>query len=333
MALSQMILGPVAGQLGQKRLLIVGDGFLQYLPFSTLPTPEAKTATLDINSVTNGEPLLVNHEIVSLPSASMLEVIRHNPSDLPQPTKTLAVLADPVFSPTDERLTRTLRKTNSPTKHVPSVSPDATNTPLNTEFTPVQPLYSRLRATAQEAKQILETLPASEKLEKMGFAASRQAAISPELRQYRILHFATHGILNTQNPERSGIVLSTFDRQGQLLPRSVLSTPDVFNLKLAADLVVLSGCRTGLGKEVKGEGLVGLTGGFMYAGAKRVLVSLWSVDDEPASELMARFYRGMFKDKLSPAKALRAAQLSMWRDPQWQLPYYWAAFTLQGDWK
>jgi CHAT domain-containing protein len=97
--------------------------------------------------------------------------------------------------------------------------------------------------------------------------------------------------------------------------------------------VVLSACQTALGKEIKGEGLVGLTRGFMYAGAARVVASLWRIDDRATAELMKRFYEAMLKEKLRPAAALRAAQVSMWKDPRWAKPHYWAAFTLQGEWK
>lgn len=128
------------------------------------------------------------------------------------------------------------------------------------------------------------------------------------------------------------MILSGINQQGEL-QRSLLSTPDVFNLNLNADLVVLSGCRTGLGKEIKGEGLVGLTGGFMVAGAQQVVVSLWSVEDEATSELMERFYQGIFRDKLPAAQALRAAQLSMWKEKYFSIPYYWAAFSLQAEWR
>jgi CHAT domain-containing protein len=104
-------------------------------------------------------------------------------------------------------------------------------------------------------------------------------------------------------------------------------------LNLPADLVVLSACETGLGEEIKGEGLIGLTRGFMYAGAERVLVSSWRVDDEATAQLMGKFYQGMLKEGLRPAAALRAAQLAMWQQQRWRAPYYWAAFTLQGEWR
>jgi CHAT domain-containing protein len=165
-----------------------------------------------------------------------------------------------------------------------------------------------------------------------GFRASRATATSPELAQYRIVHFATHALVNNEHAELSGIVLSLVDEEGS--PQDgFLRLHDLYNLNLPADLVVLSACQTALGKEIKGEGLVGLTRGFMYAGAARVMASLWKVDDAATAELMKRFYEKMLKHRMRPAAALRAAQLEMWRNRPWQAPYYWAAFVLQGEWQ
>jgi CHAT domain-containing protein len=165
----------------------------------------------------------------------------------------------------------------------------------------------------------------------LDFSANRQAATSPELSQYRIVHFATHGMIDTVRPELSGVVLSLVNERGEEQD-GFMRAYEIYNLRLPADLVVLSACRTGLGKEVRGEGLIGLTRGFMYAGAARVVVSLWDVNDEPTAILMEQFYRGMLGPRrLSPAAALRAAQAWMRRQKRWSSPYYWAAFTLQGE--
>ena len=107
---------------------------------------------------------------------------------------------------------------------------------------------------------------------------------------------------------------------------------DIYEMKLNADLVVLSACETALGKEIQGEGLLGLTRGFMYAGSPRVVASLWKVDDRSTAELMSRFYEDMLQNKLTPAAALRAAQLSLLQNPRWSHPYYWAPFIFQGEW-
>jgi CHAT domain-containing protein len=138
-------------------------------------------------------------------------------------------------------------------------------------------------------------------------------------------------LLNSEHPELSGIVLSLVDREGR--PQDgFLRLYEIYNLKLGADLVVLSACRTALGKEIKGEGLVGLTRGFMYAGAARVIASLWGVEDRTTAELMKSFYYEMLVKGRRPAAALRIAQLHIRREKQLP-PYYWAAFVLQGEWK
>jgi CHAT domain-containing protein len=153
-----------------------------------------------------------------------------------------------------------------------------------------------------------------------------------DLGRYRFIHFATHTLVNGQHPELSGVVLSLVGRDGQ--PQDgFFRLHDIYNLRLAADLVVLSACQTALGKEVTSEGLIGLTRGFMYAGAPRVVASLWDVRDMATSELMKRFYAGILTQGLRPAAALRAAQLSLLADLRWQDPYYWAAFALQGEWR
>jgi CHAT domain-containing protein len=157
-------------------------------------------------------------------------------------------------------------------------------------------------------------------------------ATSGELSKYRYVHFATHGYLDTTRAGLSAIVLSLFDEQGK--PQDgFLRTHDIYNLKLPAELVVLSACETGLGKDVRGEGLEGLTRGFMYAGARRVVVSLWNVNDKATASLMQRLYTGMLRSNKTPAAALRAAQIEMLRTAQWQSPYYWAPFVMQGEWR
>jgi len=170
------------------------------------------------------------------------------------------------------------------------------------------------------------------RLKALDFAASRDTVFDAKLDQYRIVHFATHGLLNSRHPELSGLVLSLIDKDGRARD-GFLRTHDIYNLKLRAELVVLSACRTALGNDVKGEGLLGITRGFMYSGTPRVVASLWDVRDQATSKLMSEFYEKMLRGGLRPAAALRAAQLMLLKDPRWQSPYYWAGFTLQGDWK
>jgi CHAT domain-containing protein len=151
--------------------------------------------------------------------------------------------------------------------------------------------------------------------------------------QYRIIHFATHGDLDTEHPELSAIVLSLFDSQGRdLKDDGFLRLHDIYNMKLPADMIVLSACKTALGQMLKGEGLIGLTRGFMHAGSPRVVASLWRVEDLGTSELMKRFYQHMARENMSPPSALRQAQIEMLRSKRWNSPYFWAGFVLQGEW-
>jgi CHAT domain-containing protein len=190
----------------------------------------------------------------------------------------------------------------------------------------------RLQFTREEADQILAIASKNDNLKALDFNASRATATSVELSKYRYVHFATHGYLDSERPDLSAVVLSLVDVNGKQQD-GFLRAHDIYNLNLPAELVVLSACQTGLGKQIRGEGLVGLTQGFMYAGARRVLVSLWNVNDKATAELMQRFYRHMLKDNQSPADSLRSAQIEMWQQKRWASPYYWAAFTLQGEWR
>ena len=318
---SGMLLNPVRNELGNKRLLIVADGALQVVPFAALPAPSGQ-----LQEPSTATPMVVEHEIVMLPSASALAVLRREAASRTQALKTLAVLADPVFDPADPRVKQGAEPgTLETAKAAPLPAPEAQ---VTRGFG-----LERLPFTRSEADEIIGLVPVDSRLEAVDFGASKETATSGRLSQYRIVHFATHGVFNSEHPEFSGIVLSLVDKNGK--PEDgILRLNDLFNLKLRADLVVLSACKTGLGKEVRGEGLMGLTRGFMYAGAPRVVVSLWSVNDQATAELMLRFYRGMLgSQQLRPAAALRQAQVAMFKDQRWRSPYFWAGFVMQGEWK
>jgi CHAT domain-containing protein/Tfp pilus assembly protein PilF len=338
-ALSQMLLGPVASQLGKKRLAIVADGALQYIPFAALPAPSPGNDE-GRNSGAEPRPLFVEHEIVSLPSASTLATLRRETAGRKPAEKSLAVLADPVFTDDDTRVRRDVSKAGAKEKtrsadsdETDIVSLHMTRSGRETGVIGAKGGFGRLLNTRREATAISALVPERERMQALDFEASRTTALRPELSEYRIVHFATHGMLNNIHPELSGLVLSLVDKEGRQQD-GFLRLQDIYNLKLPAELVALSACQTGLGKEIRGEGLIGLTRGFMYAGAPRVVASLWKVDDRATSELMKRFYQGMLgPERLSAAAALRQAQLSIWKQRQWQAPYYWAAFVLQGEWK
>src|SRR5262249_18631971 len=335
-ALSQMLLGPVASQLGTKRLLIVSEGMLQYVPFAALPLPKSGEAgeresgrKSGFNKARNPQlltPLIVEHEVVSLPSASVLAVLRRETAGRGATAKMIAVLADPVFQSDDPRIRPAARS-----QSVVEAAPPSADAQRSAAESGLQD-FVRLRFSRQEADEITRLVPEDKRFKALDFAASRVTVTSANLDQYRIVHFATHGLINNLHPELSGIVLSLVDDQGRLQD-GFLRLYEIYNLKLGADLVVLSACQTALGKEIRGEGLVGLTRGFMYAGAPRVVASLWQIDYRVTAELMKRFYQGMLGEGLRPAAALRAAQVSMWKDKRWQAIHNWAAFTFQGEWK
>ncbi|OKH28632.1 hypothetical protein NIES2101_43630 [Calothrix sp. HK-06] len=316
--LSQMILAPVANQLGKKRLAIVADGTLQTIAFAALADPTIKAPSY--------QPLIVNHEIVNLPSVTAIATQRQRFNDGYKAPKTFAVFADPVFEANDKRLTG-----KEPAYNVPELNLNRLSLQRTLKNQKRNGL-ARLNGTRTEAEEILKLVPSQEAIHAYDFDANYNFVTNPELKQYKFLLFATHGFVDTTNPESSGIVLSQFDKQGKPVEKGYLLLGDIFNLDLGADLVVLSACETALGKDVKGEGLVGLTRGLMYAGSKRVVVTLWQVSDEGTSKLMPIFYKAVLAGKL-PTVALREAQLQLWNSKDWQSPYYWAPFTLQGDWK
>ncbi|MBI1761690.1 MAG: CHAT domain-containing protein [Acidobacteria bacterium] len=342
-ALSRMLLGPVAAQLGRRRLAIVAAGALAYLPFAALPDPAAP----DPAAANAGQPLLAAHEIINLPSAAVLAVMRRELAGRPAAARTVAVWADPVFEANDPRVLvarKNLPARPGPAKPAGPAPPApadlaadlaravrAFTLPANGTSSARSGL-TRLPFSREEAAAIGALAPAGQVLQATGFQASRARLLKEDLGQYRFIHFATHGLLNAEHPELSGLVFSLVNEAGQ--PQDgFLRLHEIFNLRLSAEVVVLSACQTALGKEVRGEGLIGLTRGFMYAGAPRVVASLWQVDDLATAELMKRFYSGMLKQGLRPAAALRAAQLELLGQKRYAAPFYWAAFTLQGDWR
>ncbi len=310
--LSGMLLGAVAGKLGDRRLIVVADGELQYIPFGALPIPDPPPPAAAGSA--GVQPLLARHEILNAHSASAVALQRRLPRRAPE-AMAVAVLADPVFDGADPRLAaRAVRPV--PTGAVLRSAPSS---------------FLRLPWSRREAEAIAAVVPADRSLVALDFRASRATALSPELSGYRIVHFATHGILDTRTPALSGLMLSRVDERGGP-QEGFLGLRDVYNLRLGADLVVLSGCETALGKEVRGEGLVGLAQGFLYAGARQVAASLWRIEDRATAELMSRFYRGLLTEGLPPAAALRQAQLAVREEKRWRSPYYWSGFVLHGDW-
>jgi CHAT domain-containing protein/Flp pilus assembly protein TadD len=330
--LSQLMLGQVAPQLGTKRLLVVTEGVLQYIPLDALPTPPQQSLGSNVNETVSAiseelPPLIATHEIVTLPSITALAAIRQEKHKLSSTDKMVAVLADPVFTSNDDRVENGRPKSS---------------TAFSGDQSPEQPALRnfekrlrnggamRLVHASEEADAILAATPPGTGMVAKGFDASRETAMSSLVGEYKIVHFATHGFLNGEHPELSGIVLNMVNRDGSKT-NGFMPLHDIYNLNLSADLVVLSACDTALGKDIKGEGLVSLTRGFMSAGSKSVVASLWKVDDRATAILMAEFYKSLLLDGLTPAAALRSAKQKLRQEKAWSAPYFWAGFVLQGE--
>ena len=307
--LSRILFGQLADQLGNKRLLVVPEGALQYVPFEALPAPGGTQTKL----------LLETNEIIIEPSFSALiairnSIVRHASSR----AKLVAVIADPVLSGNDERV------------HSDPLTAMAATSPETPEAVTRAGGLTRLAHAAEEADAISAVAPWGSTMVAKGFDASRETAMSSNISEYQIVHFATHGFLDSEHPELSGIVLTMVDPTG-VRTNGLMPLHDIYSLDLSAELTVLSACQTALGKDFKGEGLVGLAHAFMSAGSKSVVASLWKVDDRATAVLMAHFYEAMLQQGMSPAAALRSAKLKMMQDKQWNAPYYWAGFVLQGE--
>jgi tetratricopeptide (TPR) repeat protein len=322
--LSNLILGGVARPLTRewrgKRLAIVATDSLEYVPFTALPRPDIRPSSGNRQDRTR---LAADHEIVMIPSASVLAAIRRQTIDRTPAPHLLAILADPVFERSDPRVTAATRAGSS-------AGPASPALPL-TRSALERVGLGRLPFSRTEADAIAALAGSTGVSKAIDFRAARANAVDAALSGYRIVHFATHGLLDSERPALSGLVLSLVDSQG--MPQNgYIRLHDIYNMRLDADLVVLSACQTALGKAIKGEGLVGLTRAFMYAGAPRVVASLWEVNDLATAELMKVFYRGLLQQRLRPAAALRAAQIETSHDPRWAHPYFWAGFVIQGDW-
>lgn len=318
-ALSQQILGPASQAIARhRRLILVADGSLHLVPIAVLPQSD--------------QPLLERHQLLQLPSSSTLALLQRQPSSRPA---SIAILADPIFSSDDARVRMfapAKPSSNAPLNPVDLRALNLSRAAATLSTNPLKPqIWAPLSGTRREAEEIQRLFPAQQAMVALDEQANLHLAQDPKLARYSILHFATHGIFNTQEPALSGLVLSLVDREGK--PQDgFLQLADVFNLKLAADLVVLSACETGLAEQVKGEGLVGLTRGFLYAGSSRVLVSLWKVDDAATAKFMEYFYKALLQRRLPPSQALVAAQQQFRSFPGWASPFYWGAFVLHGEW-
>jgi CHAT domain-containing protein/tetratricopeptide (TPR) repeat protein len=298
-ALSAALFGKFAQDLKVRRLLIVPDGALHLAPFAALPLPGGT------------QPMVTRIEPHILPSASIVAQLRAAKPPRADWT-TLSILADPVFQREDARFPQ-----GSVVNVASRPAPSATG-------------YPRLHFSRIEADAVSRLLPPGRVRRALDFQASRSALERPSFLKSRILHLATHAVIQEDQPSLSGIVFSMVDSNGKPAD-GLLRTYEIYNLSLESDLVVLSACRTALGRQMRGEGVIGLTRAFLHAGASSVVTSLWSIQDRATAKLMEHFYQGLLQQSLSPAAALRQAQLRLRSDGRFAHPYFWAAFSVQGD--
>jgi CHAT domain-containing protein len=329
-ALYKVAVEPAAALIAGKRVMVVADGALNYVPFEAITT---STGGADYASLAY---LVKTNEFSYAPSASVIAVIRQQAA---KPSgRDVLLVADPVFTDADPR---------AQMGAVPIDASAATRglglasalSDISTEGKPAgdsggaAPQIARLKGTRTEADQIAQLSRASGRQADvwLDFNASETNVETRDVKKYRVVHFATHGLLNAEHPQFSGLILSLVGNQNA---DGFLRTDEIFNLKLGSPLVMLSACETGLGKEKRGEGVIGLMRAFMYAGAPTVGVSLWSVADRSTAELMSDFYRNLLaKDGVSPSTAMRAAQQKMIGGKKYSAPFYWAPFVLVGEWR
>lgn len=328
-ALYKAAVEPAESIVADKRILVVADGALNYIPFEALVRNGDGTDYASLNY------LVKTNEVVYSPSASVIAAIREGSSS--STGKSMLLVADPVFSADDPRAKGGAAATSSGETRglglglesaVNDVAGNATASSASGGLR-----LARLSGTRTEADAISA-------IAKTGGAkadlwtdlnASEDNVKTRDVSSYRYLHVATHGLLDAERPQFTGVVLSLV---GNKTNDGFLRTDEIFNLKLGSPLVMLSACETGLGKEKRGEGVIGLTRAFMYAGAPTVGVSLWSVADKSTADLMTDFYKRLLgATPQSPGAAMRDAQLAMINGKHYSAPFYWAPFVLVGEWK
>lgn len=323
--LAETLFGPIAGSLSRGGFVVVPDGELFTVPFAALPVPGAKGGV---------ERLIDRGSVVTLPSASLALEIRDAVARRPSAGRGLFALGDPVFGCPDERLP--CARAEKPSlvglagvaARIQALLPGPGGRSATAGELP------RISRTGAEVAAIRRLAGDSEIAERVGFAASRSAVLGSPLESFRILHFATHGLVDPARPSRSGLALARKGPNGAALPGDpFLRLEDLSRRRLRADLVVLSACDTALGRETKGEGPQSLGRAFLAAGAANAVVSLWRVDDSSTEELMVEFYRQHLQHGRPPAEALRQSQLAVRARSGWSDPYYWGAFVVQGDWR
>jgi CHAT domain-containing protein/Tfp pilus assembly protein PilF len=283
-----------------KRLVFVPDDILHFLPFETL-----------LQSGNQGRWLIQDYAIAYAPSLSSLwEIIKRGQRDGAKHKKDILAFGDPVYGPAEDQ-------DNS--QNSSDIFQDF--------FSSSAFKFFRLKYSGVEVQRIAALFDKSREEIYQRERASEQVLKNLDLEDFKIIHFAAHGLVDDQKPTRSSIVLS-LDSKSQ--EDGFVQMREIYNLRMGADLVSLSACQTGLGQFIRGEGIEGLNRAFFYAGASSVLMSLWSINDQASSQLMERFYFHL-RSSNSIMDALQKAKLEMIAFKPFSHPFYWAAFVITGD--
>ena len=326
-ALYKAALEPAGSVIGDKRLLVVADGALNYVPFQAL------VKTTDGADYSSLSYLLKTNEIVYAPSGSVVAAIRQQGGS--RAGKNVLLIADPIFNSNDPRLKGNSAAQSTGEARGLGLGLESAISDVTDSSTPAVGLQlARLTGTRTEAEEIAKTARTGGGQPDLwlDLNASEDNVRSRDMNNYRVIHIATHGLLDAQRPQFTGVVLSLVGNKSN---DGFLRTDEIFNLRMNPALVMLSACETGLGKEKRGEGVIGLTRAFMYAGAPTVGVTLWSVADKSTADLMTDFYKHFLTPggTTSASSAMRNAQLSMISARKYSAPFYWAPFVLVGEWK
>jgi len=302
-ALYEMIVRPLEPWLAElPRWIVVPDGALDYVPFAALRTGD-----------TAGSFVVMRHDIALAPAAWTLNAtVTRETSHV---SRGLLLVADPVYQPDDPRLAGVKGSRTALRAEVEST--------LNATHSD----YRRLPFTGEEAVQISALFPPADVDKLIGLDATRERLLSLNWSAYRFIHIATHGVVDTQVPQLSALILGSYDSRGAVADDEV-RVADLSVQTLAADVVVLSACETALGKEVRSEGLVGLASTMLARGARAVVASLWPVGDEIGKDLMTEFYRQLLDDPLRPEEALGVAMRSLVSSNRSADPALWAAYQV-----
>jgi len=326
-----------------KRLLICADGPLHLLPFAALVVKTGKKpvylgqlkplhTTFSMTVYTQTRQAALSPSVQSQSPAirekertsQTLHKLGQVTSSIWQQGLKVLALGDPVYAADGRKQalarSRSARKKQADNQEL---------TGLRSRGLSLAPLPH-----TRDEVQAIASLFGEQAIVRTGEKATKATAIK-ESEEADIIHFACHGWLDAQMPLSSGLILSQPEALGKKATEQdngLLQAWEIFKLKLKAELVVLSACQTGLGAEIRGEGLIGLTRAFTYAGAKSVVVSLWEINDASTAMFMQAFYQAM-KEGKSKDKALQQAIKKMSKQGNWQHPFFWSAFSLVGDWR